>query len=348
VTVKWGVIGAGGIADRRTIPGMLESDKVELIAVMDIDEARVKRVAEKYDVSAAYTKEEDLIADPNVEAVYIATPVYLHKKQALMAAEAEKHILLEKPMALNVSEAEEIAEAVEKAGVKFTQGYMMRFQELHKRAKEMIDEGILGEAVFARAQLSCWYPDIEGAWRQDPAKGAGGSLVDLASHCYDLLWWFMGDISEVFAFCDTLTFSYPVEDSSTTLLRFKSGAHAVVDAFFNVPDAAGQSRLEIYGNKGSIQAKHTIGQAAGGEMEAYISEAARQYDPQQEKAALEVERQEITAEPYNMYRAQVEYLSRCIEEDREPEINTHASGVYIMRIIEAAYESARSAKAVAI
>ena len=348
MAVKWGVIGAGGIADRRTIPGMMESEKIELAAVMDINEAAVERVAEKYGVTAAYTKEEDLIADPNVEAVYIATPVYLHKKHATLAAEAGKHILLEKPMALNLAEAEEIAEAVARSGVKFTQGYMMRFQELHKQAKEMIDEGTLGDVVFARAQLSCWYPDIEGAWRQDPTKGGGGSLMDMASHCYDLLWWFIGDISEVFAFCNTLTFKYPVEDSSTTLIRFTSGAHAVVDAFFNVPDAAGQDRLEVYGNKGSIQAKHTIGQVAGGEMVAYISEAASQYDPQQEKAALEVERQEITAEPYNMYRAEVEYLSSCIEEDKEPEINTHASGVYIMRIIEAAYKSARSGKIVAI
>jgi predicted dehydrogenase len=139
-----------------------------------------------------------------------------------------------------------------------------------------------------------------------------------------------------------------VEDSSTTLLRFKSGAQGVVDAFFNVPDAAGQSRLEIYGNKGSIQAKHTIGQTAGGEMEAYISEASKQYDPQQEKAALEVARRKITCEPYNMYRGEVEYLSSCIEENKEPEMNTAASGIYIMRIIEAAYESARSGKAVAI
>ena len=348
MAVKWGVIGAGGIAHRRTIPGMMKSDRVRLAAVMDIDESAVKRVAKKYGVPASYTKEEDLLADPNVDAVYIATPVYLHKKHATLAAEAGKHILLEKPMALNVSDAEEIAQAVVKAGVKFTQGYMMRFQELHKRAKEMIDEGALGDVVFARAQLSCWYPDIEGAWRQDPAKGGGGSLVDMASHCYDLLWWFVGDISEVLAFCNTLTFKYAVEDSSTTLLRFASGAHAAVDAFFNVPDAAGQDRLEIYGNKGSIQAKHTIGQVAGGEMVAYISRAAKQYDPGQEKTALEVERQEITAEPYNMYRAEVEYLSECIEEDKEPEVNTAAAGIYIMRIIEAAYQSARSGRAVAI
>ena len=165
----------------------------------------------------------------------------------------------------------------------------------------------MGQVVFARAQLSCWYPDIPGAWRQDPKLGGGGALIDMATHGYDLLQYIVGSrVSEVMALTDTLTFGYPVEDSSTTLLRFENGAHGVVDAFFNVPDAAGQDRLEIYGNKGSIQAEGTIGQLPGGKMVAYTSDLARGYDPEQSKASLDVAMREIDYTPVSMYAAELD------------------------------------------
>ena len=343
--VKWGVIGAGGIADRRTIPGMMIAQNAELVAVMDVDEEAAKRVAEKYEVGKHYVSDADLLADPDVEAVYIASPVFMHAQQVAEAAQTGKHVLCEKPLAMTLKEAQEVAEVVAGSGIKFAEGYMMRFNTLHQKAKELIDEGALGDLVFGRAQLSCWYPDMPGAWRQAPKLGGGGALIDMACHCYDLLRMFMGEIVEVVAFCDTLTFDYKVEDSSTTLLRFESGAHGVVDAFFNVPDAAGQDRLELYGNKGSIQAQATIGQLPGGEMGAYISPKAKGYDPQQDKDALEVKVQRIEAKPYNTYTAEIEALSTAILENKPIEINTLEDSIITLKVIEAAYRSARSGKA---
>lgn len=342
--VKWGVIGAGGIADRRTIPGLMIAKNAELVAVMDIDEEAAQRVAKKYDVDKAYTKEKDLIKDPDVQALYIASPANKHAKQVIAAAQAGKHLLCEKPLAMTVEQAKEVAVAVEKAGVKFAEGYMMRFNTLHQKAKKMVDQGTIGDIVFGRAQLSCWYPDMPGAWRQVPRLGGGGSLIDMACHCYDLLRMFMGEVKEVAAFCDTLTFKYKVEDSATTMLRFESGAHAVVDAFFNVPDAAGQDRLELYGNKGSIQAQGTIGQLPGGEMTAQLSPAGKDYDPQQDKASLDVKQRTIQAKPYNTYTAEIEALSKCILKDLPVEVNTLDDSILVMKIIEAAYRSAKSGK----
>jgi len=343
--VKWGVIGAGGIAYRRTIPGMMEAKKAELVAVMDVNKKACRQVAKEFDVPGCYFDAAAILEDPRVEAVYIATPVYLHAEHVCMAAAAGKHILCEKPLAMTLAEARKVARVVRKAGIRFSEGYMMRFNTLHQKAKKMIDDGLIGDVVMGRAQLSCWYPDMRGAWRQVPELGGGGALIDMACHCYDLLRMFMGEITEVVAFTDTLTFRYPVEDSATTLLRCGRGAHGVVDTFFNVPDAAGQDRLEVYGNKGSIQAQGTIGQLPGGEMVAYLSPAAKDYDPKQDKLSLNVRVRKIKAKPVNTYGAEVDYLSTCILKDREPEINTLEDSLQLLKIIEAAYKSAKTGRA---
>ena len=346
--VNYGIIGCGGIARRRMVPAMPECKRSRLAAVMDVNADAVREVSAQTGAKG-YMTETELLADPNVQAVYIATPVYLHRRQVVEAANAGKHVLVEKAIALDESEAKDMIAACKNAGVYLTEGYMMKFHDLHQKAALMVRNGDVGEVVFARAQLSCWYPDIPGAWRQEPGKGGGGALIDMASHCYDLLQYIVGSkIAEVFAFTNTLTFKYPVEDSSTTLLRFESGAHAVVDAFFNVPDAAGQDRLEIYGNKGSIQAEGTISQLPVGKMVAYLSDSAGDYDPHQNKTGLDVAVRQIEGSPANMYAAQLDYLSECIETSTPPTINTGEEGLDILRVIKGAYESAATGRKVVL
>jgi len=205
--VNWGVIGACGIADRRTIPeGIIPAKNAELVALMDVDEERLRKVAKKYGKVRYYTKEEDLIKDSEVEAVYIATPTYLHHKHVLMAAEAKKHILCEKPMAMNLHQAEEMIRACRENKVKLTLDYMMRYHTYNREIKRMIDKGELGKLVMGRAQLTCWYPPIKGAWRQNPELGGGGSLIDMGTHCIDLLEMLMGKVVEVFCYKDHLGF----------------------------------------------------------------------------------------------------------------------------------------------
>ncbi len=346
--VKWGIIGCGGIAKRRMIPALPECQESTVVAVMDVDRAVTDEVARGVHARAYHT-ETDLLADPEVQAVYIATPVYLHHPHTLQAAAARKHVLVEKPIALTVAQAQEMVAACDGAGVYLTEGYMMKYHALHAKAREMVQAREIGQVVFARAQLSCWYPDIPGAWRQDPELGGGGALIDMATHCYDLLEFIIGcRITEVFAFADTLTFKYPVDDSSTTLLKFASGAHGVVDAFFNVPDAAGQDRLELYGNKGSIQAEGTIGQAPTGALVACLGEAAKDYDPQQRKDSLSVTRKEVDYTPVNMYAAEMDYLSRCVTSGTPPTVSTGRDGVHVLQVALGAYESAKTGRKVLI
>ncbi len=343
---KWGIIGCGGIARRRMVPAIPEMKNTSFAAVMDANREATDEVAKSI-VARAYYAEADLLADPEVQAVYIATPVFLHHPQVLQAAKAGKHILIEKPLALTIEEGEEMVNACRDAGVYLVEGYMMKYHSLNAAARDIVARGDIGSVVSARAQLTCWYPPIPGAWRQDPALGGGGALIDMATHCYDLLQYIIGSrITEVAAFTNTLTHAYLVDDSSTTLLRFANGAQATVEAFFNVPDSAGQGRLELYGNKGSIQAEGTIGQMPGGKMVAYLSDDSKGYDPQQSKESLDVAVREVTAEPVNMYAAEVDYLSECIESGMPPALNTGEDGLRILRVARAAYESSKTGRVV--
>jgi len=340
--IRFGVIGAGGIATRRTIPGMLEAKNLEVVAVMDIVNA--KSIAEKFNIPKYYEKEKDLVNDPEIDAVYIASPVYLHLKHIKLAAGKGKHILCEKPLCKNLKEGKEAVNVCKKNGVFLQEGYMMKFHGAHKKIKELIEKGMLGKIVYMRAQLSCWYPPIEGAWRQIPSKGGGGSLIDMATHLYDLLEYFINDrIKYVASIVNTQVHNYKVEDSSTTLIEFSKGTHATVDCFFCIPDEASKTRLEIYGSKGAILTEGTIGQSVGGKMEGIFGLGETGYDATQSKDVIR-EFKEIEFEKINPYTAETEYFADCILKNKEPEINNWENALHILEVTEKAYKSYKSKK----
>jgi predicted dehydrogenase len=343
--IKWGVIGAGGIARRRTIPeGITKAKNAQLVAIMDVDKKIVEEVGREFEISKCYTKEEDLLKDREVEAVYIATPNYLHGQQVTLASENGKHILCEKSLALTIKDCEKMIASCQRNKVKLGVGFLMRFHAYHQKILEIIKSGKLGEVVMARAQLSCWYPIIEGAWRQDLKKGGGGSLVDMGSHCIDLLEMFIGKVEEVFAFTGNLVQKYEPEDASGVLLRFTNGAIGIVDNYFCIPDNASENRLEIYGSKGSILASGTIGQMPTGKMVLNLGGGGG-YEANQVRQ--EVLSQEIKVTPINMYQAEIEHFSDCITNNKEPMISG-SDGLHDQRIILASYKSAKTGKKVTI
>jgi predicted dehydrogenase len=222
---------------------------------------------------------------------------------------------------------------------------MMRFQAQHQAAMQLIRNGQLGKPVFARAQLSCWYPPIVKAWRQDPDLGGGGSLMDMGGHCMDLLEMFFGAVSRVSCLTNNIIHNYPAEDGAVVSLQFANGALGMVDTFFCLPDAASQNRLELYGTLGSILARGTIGQADHGDMVAYLQPGSGDYDAQQERGSDGGLR--IDPPPVNPYRAEIEDFSRAILENREP--SNHANlGLQSQRVLEACYESALTGKTIPI
>ena len=334
--VNFGVIGAGGIARRKTIPGMLKAKNCRLVAVMD--PVGVDEIAAEFQVAKAYTQEKDLLADPDIEAVYIASPVHCHAKQIKMAAAAGKHVLCEKPLTLNLKQAQEAVEACRAAKIFLQEGYMMKFHGAHAKIRELIDEGRLGKIVYMRAQLSCWYPKMEGAWRQDPKQGGGGALIDMATHLYDLLEFFAGPARRVVALTGNLVQGYKSDDASTTLLEFKSGAHASVDCFFCIPDEASRTRLEVYGTHGAIFTEGTIGQSTGGKMEGILGLGDAAYDAAQDKdVARKFEK--IPFDKINPYTAECSYFADCILNRRAPKINDAKNALHVMALMEKAYGS---------
>lgn len=345
MSIKWGVIGAGGIADRRTIPeGILGAEKAELVAVQDIDTARLQEIAAKHDV-ARHETEYELLADPNVEAVYVATPNHLHHGQVLAATAAGKHVLCEKPLALTLAECEEMVEACRDAGVKLGINFMMRFHACHSRIKQMIDAGELGTLVMGRAELTCWYPPIPGAFRQDPELGGGGAFADMGNHCVDLLEMLFGPTRRVNCFTGNLVHDYPVEDTAVALLEFESGAKGVVDALFNVPDAAARNALEVYGSRGSVVTFGTIGQGSAGSITTLLEKEDRGYDADQQRE--EAQSETIEPDPVNIYAAHINAFCEAIENDTEPPISGE-DGIWSHKVLEACYESARTGETVEV
>ncbi len=337
MVVRWGVIGAGGIAARRTIPeGLLPATGVQLAAVMDVDESRARTVGEKAGVDW-YTSMDELLSRSDIDAVYVATPVAHHNQAVLAAARRGKHVLCEKPLALTAAAAEEMVAACAACGVQFGVAHMMRFHGAHRQLLHMLQAGELGQPVLARAQLTGWYPPIPGAWRQDPALGGGGALMDMGTHCIDLLEMLFGPVESVLADVGTITHDYPVDDSSAMLLHFANGARGMVDNNFNVPDKASLNVLEVYGTRGSVICTGTIGQDAGGSMVARLEPTAREYDAQQARQNMATE---VAYQAVNTYRAEIEHFSRSVAGEATPEL-TGALGVRNLRIVAACYEAAR-------
>ena len=336
--IRWGVIGAGGIADRRTIPGMMLCDNAELVAVMEINDELAEKCRAKWGCPKAYTSEADLLADPDIDAVYIATPVVFHAKQAMMAADAGKHILIEKPLAMTSDEGQQIIDYCEKKGVKIAAGLMMRYGSYIQAMKKSVAEGKIGRPVSGYAQFTCWYPDMPGNWRQSKKNGGGGCLMDMGVHCIDLLQYVLGSrVKEVAAFHDTLSFQYEIEDSSTVMLRMENGCQCVVQTNFNVPDDAAKWRFELFGDQGRLLGQNVIGQIDGGEVDAMFLGEQGGYNAQQD--SNEAVGTTLEVELGNIYAREIESFSRSLLTDTPIEVPA-ADAVQVQRVMEAAYRAA--------
>ena len=325
--IKWGIVGSGGIASKRTIPGMLLAHNALCQAVMDRDEQVVKNVQERFQIPEAYTSLESLIAQSDIDAVYIATPVFCHKEQVMKVAETGKHILLEKPMGLTSKEGEEMIAFCKERNVKLGVGFMMRFHDAHQKIKKLIESGLIGDVVSANAKFNCWYPVSDQIWRQTKAFGGGGAMMDMGIHCIDLLQYLTGLHTEcVAAVCGNQIFSYPdVEDAASAVLKMNNGAFFTVEANFNIPESVG-CKFEIYGTKGCVIADRTLGQTETGSVRFF------------EKNNAEGKYVPLEYESGNMYTKEIDAFSVAVIKDTSVPVSA-IEGVFDQRIVEAIYES---------
>jgi D-xylose 1-dehydrogenase (NADP+, D-xylono-1,5-lactone-forming) len=176
--IRWGVLGCAGIAKRSVIPGIQQSETGEVTAIASRGIDKAKLTAEELNIPKAYGSYEELLADPEIEAVYIPLPNHLHKEWTIKAAEAGKHVLCEKPLAINASEAQEMVAACEKAGVVFAEAFMYRYHPRYEVIRDMIKSGEIGELRGIHATFTFNNAKDKGNVRYKQEWG-GGSLYDV-------------------------------------------------------------------------------------------------------------------------------------------------------------------------
>ena len=331
--MKWCVIGAGGIADRRTIPAILKNGNNELVAIMDRVPAVAEKIGLKYGVKY-FSDESEMLKSVECDAVYIGTPVSCHYEQAMKALEYGKHVFVEKPIALTSKESKELVEAFKAKGKQITIGYMMKYHNLHEKVKSIVKNDGVGQVNNVRAQFSCWYPDIPGAWRQNKKLGGGGAIMDLGVHCIELIEFILDEeITEVKSFYSTHSFSYEVEDGGIIIFKTKSGVMGHIDVNFNIPDAASESKFEVYGTKGYAICKGTLGQEETGTL-SYLYSPQGDYSAMQNRVTNEPEI--YTGEGKDLYLKQLENFMAQVESG-SPDYFYADRAVHVQEIIDKIY-----------
>lgn len=234
--VGLGIIGLGYIGKVH----LRHSSKLanaRLVAVADLSQKALNN-AKKTGVKKTFTNYEDLLRDPDVDAVIIGLPTHLHLHCAKQASQAKKHVFLEKPIARNVAEAKEIINAAQKNSVKLMIGYPLRFSTKFCALKERIESGVLGDVEAAYATNISTGPFMHRAeghtpipvpewWFKKELTG-GGALIDLGSHMINLLRWYFGEITEIKSYCGH-RFNMDFEDSAICLAKFESGTTAIIN-----------------------------------------------------------------------------------------------------------------------
>jgi len=246
--VRWLVVGLGEIATKRVIPAIREEARSRLAGI-------VTRHADKAASLGVqgFTSLEEALSHDCFDAVYVATPVFLHAAQSMQALRAGAHVLCEKPMALSLTEAQQMVEAATHSGQTLGVAYYRRTYPKVRRAIELIRQGAIGHPVMAFASCHSQTPADPNrrAWLLDPALAGGGPLYDIGSHRIDLLNYIFGTPQEVGACLSNAVHKIPVEDSATVLIKYPQGVHGIVDVRWNSNVA--RDELRIVGTDGELE-----------------------------------------------------------------------------------------------
>ena len=261
----WCVVGCGWVARDYVIPALLSARNGRLHAACDCNEKALMALSD-----GDYLRTTDLaeaLAEPGVDAVYVATPNNVHRAVVEAAAAAGRHVLCEKPMASTATDARAMVEACRRAGVTYATAFDQRFHAVHQTLARLVGEGRLGIITQARIHYACWLPSTWASdnWRIDPGRAGGGAMIDLAPHGIDLLEMLLADQwLELRALTQRQVHAYPVDDGAVLMGRFRGGALATLHVGYNCPDAYPRRTLELIGTKARALALDTMGQTPGG------------------------------------------------------------------------------------
>lgn len=244
--VRWGIVGTSGWAYSKFAPSIINGGG-KFVGAAGSTPGGSDRMSKSYG-SDAYQSVEGMLNDPQLEAVWIASPTDLHVQHAEMALKCNKHVLLEKPIAPNLADAETLLKLAQAHPNQITAiGFQHRFNPAHQRLKEICQNGILGDLAFLRFHFFVGSPSAPKGWRTDLDRSGGWASNDLGTHLLDLVRFIIGDVECAGGLLKSPRYNLTVDDTATFLLT--SGlTTAVVDVSTGV--AGPESRLEVYGSEG--------------------------------------------------------------------------------------------------
>jgi len=255
--IKWGFIGCGNVTEKKSGPAFKKIEGSTVVAVMSRDEEKAKNYAEKRGIKKWYTDAMELIEDPEVDAVYIATPPSSHATYAIMAMKAGKPVYIEKPMASSYEECTRINRISQETGVPCFVAYYRRYLPYFIKVKELIQEGTIGNVInvqirFAQPPYDLDYNKDNLPWRVQPDIAGGGYFYDLASHQLDILQDIFGCILEAEGFKSNRAGLYKAEDTVSACFQFDSGLVGSGSWCFVAHSSAKEDRIEVIGDKGML------------------------------------------------------------------------------------------------
>jgi len=329
MALGWGIVGTGNHVTNWMAPALSRAADTKLAAICSRELTRAQAVAERFGFARAYDSYEQFLRDETVEVVYICTPNALHADQAIRAAKAGKHVLVEKPMALTRTEGEAMIEACEVAGVRLGVGFHLRHHPAQRDARELIQSGQLGKAFLFDA---CWVVASarRTGWWEDPQMVGAYVLMARGVHLMDLIYYLSGREPEsVTMMSDGQRPDRPLEETAVATLRLGEDILATLAASRHA--AGTQNSFSVYGTGGSLQCLGTIGPHPTGILR-WVTAAS------------------TTETSYNAkdpYQEEIEAFNRAVRQGAVPSASG-LDGLRVVRITEAALESARTGRAISI
>ena len=251
--VRWGLIGCGDISRKRVAPALRDSPLCELIAVSRARAELAESFAGEFGARRWYSEWQQLLLDQEIDCIYVATPVHLHAEQTIAAAEAGKHVLSEKPMALDVAECDRMIDACRANNVKLGVAYYRHFYPVVRRVKELVDSGELGVPIIVQVNAFEWFdpkPSDARSWLIRKELSGGGPMFDFGCHRIEVLVDIFGEVSDVKATLASTFFDREVEDVAAAVFQFERGTCGTLTVSHAAREP--QDTFDLFCSNGSI------------------------------------------------------------------------------------------------
>ena len=252
-TVRYGIIGFGGFAERAIAPAIQASANSKLVALQKRSLTVARQKADEYKIPLAFDSVEELVGHEDVDAVFIASANSAHCPDTLAAARGGKHVLVEKPMALNMTEAQKMIDACKRNKIKLMIGHMVRFSPLVLRIKSIIQSGAIGAVTFVKTEYFYDGRTSRRGWLHDLRIAGGGPLFDVGVHCLDTLKFILdAEVSSVASHLEPRPTKTRTESTAVVSLRFPKGILASIYCSYDAPMR--RSMIEVIGTEGTLTA----------------------------------------------------------------------------------------------